>query len=181
MFLGRCLRPERAGWALQHIGNDAAVAIRGVGWANSMNRAAQLTASCVSWGGRFGRGPPLEPFSFSRALSRASPALPLHDMSSRSRNGAPLMLQSSAHSDSLAARWENDAVDSLPYVDGDLPDGWRDTANRLVAEEVRHPCIQSLYSMSRDTPLFAIIRDEIRLLSRAGLRAEGIRVRGSRK
>lgn len=55
----------------------------------------------------------------------------------KSKAQAPRLLQSSAHADSLAARWENDAVDSLPYADGELPNGWREEAGRLVSEEVR--------------------------------------------
>lgn len=58
-------------------------------------------------------------------------------MASKAKGKGQLLLQSSAHADSIAAIWDNDAVDSLPYVDGALPDGWKDVANQLVAEEVR--------------------------------------------
>ena len=48
-----------------------------------------------------------------------------------------LSLAAEAHASSLGARWENDFVDALPYADTDLPAGWQDNANWLVAEEAR--------------------------------------------
>ena len=62
---------------------------------------------------------------------------------------AVLAIGSGAHASTFAARWENDAVDSLPYAD-ELPEGWRDHANQLVAEEARSLCFTHAQFPTRD-------------------------------
>ncbi len=57
-------------------------------------------------------------------------------MASRRGAVAPLALAAAAHASAFEARFENDAVDALPYADV-LPEGWRDAAEALVREEAR--------------------------------------------
>jgi hypothetical protein len=58
-------------------------------------------------------------------------------MASRRGAVAPLLaLPAASHASAFESRFENDAVDALPYADV-LPEGWRDAAEALVREEAR--------------------------------------------
>ncbi len=57
-------------------------------------------------------------------------------MASRRGAAAPLALAAAPHASAFEARFENDAVDALPYADV-LPEGWRDAVDALVRDEAR--------------------------------------------